>query len=329
MNPYDLVHALASQRWMITADGMRRIMAQLPSRDLIATQFAGDLFAARPEAIAARSRPARSGSVGVISVRGPIVRYDSWFTMIFGGTSVEWLLAQVRELASDESVGSILFDVDSPGGAISGLPELAATIRAARQAKPVSSVTNDFNASAAYWISAQADEISSTPEGLTGSVGIYTEHWDFSGMMAEAGIAHEFIQAGKFKTEGNQFEPLSDDARAHIQGLVDDGYALFLADVAAGRGVTVAKVRAEYGEGRVFAARDAKTNGLIDRVGSFADAVSRAATGKVSRRSARVVDAGISDPVALDDAQVEQLFAFERERRERQGHRPARWPAKA
>lgn len=326
MNRPEIMAAIASQRWMITAEGMHRVLAQLPS--LEAGTFIGDLFASRPEAIAARNRPARAGSVGIVAIRGPIVRYDSWFTMLFGGTSVEWLGQQIRELTADEAVGSILLDVDSPGGTISGLPELAAIIRAAREVKPVSAITNDYNCSAAYWLSAQADEISSTVEGLTGSVGIYTEHWDLSAMLALDGIAHEYIQAGRYKTEGNEYEPLSEDARAHFQGIVDDGYGLFVNDVAKGRGITAAQVKSDYGEGRYFVAKEAKAKGLIDRVGSFNDAVNRAATGKVARRGAgpaiefdRAAEAGLEteDPaVDLDRA----AFEFERERRSRLAKRP-------
>lgn len=321
MNRNEMVAAIASQRWLITRDGMARIVSQLPAPGL-AGPFAGDLFAARPEAAAARSRPSRAGSVAVVSIRGPIVRYDSWFTMLFGGTSVEWLGQQVRELAGDEAVGSILLDVDSPGGTISGLPELAAIIRAARDAKPVMTLTNDLNCSAAYWVSSQADEIVSVPEGLTGSVGMYMEHWDYSAMLAEEGIGHEFVQAGRFKTEGHQFAPLSDEAREHIQGVVNDGYALFLADVAKGRGVTVKQVREGYGEGRFFAARDALAMGLVDRVGSFADAVNRAATGKIARRAAVEIperDGQLEAEAALAEAEAINRYLFERERRERLG----------
>ncbi len=324
MNRPDIIAAIASQRWMITREGMIRILAQLPSLDV--GEFIGDLFAARPEAAAARARPARAGSVGMVSIRGPIVRYDSWFTMLFGGTSVEWLGQQIRELTADEAVGSILLDVDSPGGTMSGLPELAATIRLAREVKPVSAITNDMNCSAAYWLSAQADEISSTVEGLTGSVGVYTEHWDLSGMLALDGIAHEYIQAGRFKTEGSQYEPLSDEARAHFQGIVDDGYGLFINDVAKGRGISAAQVKSDYGEGRYFVAKEAKAKGLIDRIGSLSDAVNRAATGKVARRAVAPIEelerGAAADPEPVVDeppAIVADAFDFEREQRRRRG----------
>jgi signal peptide peptidase SppA len=337
-----ILTALASKRWLITEDGMRQILGHLPDR--LPDAMVGDLFSFRLEAAETAAairaaKPARSGAVGIVSIRGPIVRHESWFTMLFGGTSVEWLMATVRELAADESVASILLDVDSPGGTISGLPEAAAVLRAAREVKPVLAITNDLNCSAAYWLSSQADEMMSTPEGLTGSVGVYTEHFDLSQLYADAGISHEYIQAGKFKTEGNEFEPLGDDARAHIQGIVDDGYGLFLADVAKGRGITAQAVKSSYGEGRVMVARDAKTAGLIDRIGTLSDAYNRAGSGKVTRRAVAdpsrqagataagaIRDKDLNITVAFtaasavgpesDDEPVD-TFAFERERRQR------------
>lgn len=325
-----IVAAIASQRWLITPEGMRRIVAQLPE-PAVAGQFIGDLFAARPEAASQRTRPTRAGAVAVVAIRGPIVRYDSWFTMLFGGTSVEWLGQQFRELAADESVSAILMDVDSPGGTIDGLPELAAVIRAAREAKPIGAISNPLNCSACYWLTAQADEIVSTPEGITGSVGVYTEHWDFSAMLEAEGLGHEFIQFGQFKTEGNEFEPLTDDAREHIQSFVNDGGALFLADVAKGRGITVGQVRADYGEGRWFTAKDAKAKGLIDRIGSFADAIGRASSGKIARRAVAPETTLTAEEDAARLAAAEAgltadeavtTFDFERERRERTGKRP-------
>jgi ClpP class serine protease len=62
------------------------------------------------------------------------------------------------------------------------------------------------------------------------------------------------ISAGTYKTEGNPFEPLSDEALAVKQALVDAAYGQFVKAVARGRGVTPAAVRGGYGEGRALSA---------------------------------------------------------------------------
>jgi ClpP class serine protease len=86
-----------------------------------------------------------------------------------------------------------------------------------------------------------------------------------------------YISAGKYKTEGNFEEPLTDEARAHIQSIVDDSYGLFVGDVARGRGVSAADVRANYGEGRALTVKDAKAAGMIDRIAGYDETVRRLA----------------------------------------------------
>jgi len=46
-------------------------------------------------------------------------------------------------------------------------------------------------------------------------------HADVSKDLEQDGLSVMLISAGKFKTEGNPYGPLTDEARAHIQGAVD------------------------------------------------------------------------------------------------------------
>jgi len=66
---------------------------------------------------------------------------------------------------------------------------------------------NSLCASAAYWIASQADEVVSTPGGLTGSIGVYTVHEDLSAASEAAGVKVTYISAGKYKTESQPFQP--------------------------------------------------------------------------------------------------------------------------
>ena len=229
---------------------------------------------------AARGTGSRSGAVAVVPVHGPIAKRDSMMSMMLGGTSTSRLTATMRMLAADESVSTILLDVDSPGGIAAGLPELAAEIRRTRESKRVVAIVDDVAASAAYWIASQADSIVATPESRTGSVGVFVEHVDCSKAMEAEGLAITYIHAGKYKVEGNPYEPLSDEAEAHIQSIVDNVMGLFVADVAKGRGVTPAQVRSDFGEGRVLTAKDAKAVGMVDAIATYSETVARLAGGK-------------------------------------------------
>jgi len=242
----------------------------------------------RENGVQAVTRPGpKSGRLAQVPIRGSISRRDSFWSMLFGGASVEGLIKTLREVGADDSIKTVLLDVDSPGGTVSGIPELANEVRRLSERKHVVAMANSLMASAAYWIASQADEIVAAPEALVGSVGVFAIHEDWSRFLEQAGVKISYIAAGKYKVDGNFESPLSDEARAHMQSIVDDAYGLFVGDVARGRGVTAAAVKSDYGEGRVLTARDAKTAGMIDRVAGFEETIQRLAGSSTPLRSAQ------------------------------------------
>jgi len=218
----------------------------------------------------------RVGSVSVLPVYGVIEHRADWMMEYFGGVGVDDLRESLRAELNDPAVKAVVLDVDSPGGTVAGVTELAAELRGARGGtKPIVAVANTLAASAAYWLASQADEVVVTPSGSVGSIGIYALHQDVSRMLDEIGVTMTFVSAGEHKTEGNEFEPLSDEARADIQSRVDASYAQFIADVAAGRRVSADRVEADYGGGRVLTAKAALAVGMVDRVETLAQTVQR------------------------------------------------------
>jgi signal peptide peptidase SppA len=262
--PEMLRQAQSSEAWAILPAALEAMLSR-PLGQHVAT-----------DALLAVTRPGpKAGRVARVPVLGPISRRDSFWSMFFGGTSVEGLIKTLREVEADSSIGTVVLDIDSPGGTVSGIPELVGEVRRLRESKHVVALANSLMASAAYWMGSQADEVIATPEAGVGSVGVFAVHEDWSKAWEQAGLKLTYISAGKYKTEGNFDEPLSDEARAHIQGFVDDAYGLFAADVAKGRGVTAEAVRAHYGEGRVLTAKDAKAAGMVDRVAGYEETMRR------------------------------------------------------
>jgi signal peptide peptidase SppA len=173
-------------------------------------------------------------------------------------------------------VSAIIIDIDSTGGLIDLVPETAAEVRAARgNGKQIVAIANTMAGSAAYWIAAQADEMVVTPSGQVGSIGVYTIHEDVSKLEERIGIKTTVISAGRFKAEGSPWEPLSRGAQQALQSNVDDLYALFVQDVAAGRGVKTAAVTAGYGEGRMVLAAQALPLKMVDRVETIEQTIIR------------------------------------------------------
>lgn len=216
-----------------------------------------------------------SGAVAVLPLYGVIAPKVNAMTDISGGTSVEMFASDFQALMRDPNIKAVVIDIDSPGGQTSLITELAATIRQARGTKPIVAVANPTAASAAYWIGSQADELVATPSGHVGSIGVFGAHEDISALNENLGIKTTLVSAGKYKTEGTPLAPLTDEARAHWQSLVDASYATFVGDVAKGRGVSPDQVKNGFGEGRMVSAADAVSEGMIDRVATLEDTVAR------------------------------------------------------
>lgn len=220
----------------------------------------------KPEAAVQRTG-GRSGATAVIGVYGTIMQRASQINPCDGGTSAQAISKALREANADDSISTIVLDIDSPGGSVYGISELAAEVRAS--AKPVTAIANSLAASAAYWLGTAAAEFFVTPGGEVGSIGVWMAHQDMSKALAEQGVDITLISAGKYKVEGNPYEPLSEDARAFLQSRTDDYYAAFTRDVAKGRKVSVDDVRNGMGQGRVLGAKQAQEQKMIDGVMTF------------------------------------------------------------
>ncbi len=115
---------------------------------------------------------------------------------------------------------------------------------------------------------------------------MYTVHVDRSAADERLGLKRTVYRAGKFKAEGADGGPLTQEASAALQTTVEDIYALFTRAVAKYRGASVDQVRNGYGEARAVTANRALVAGLVDRVASFDDTIRRIAAGvPVVRRS--------------------------------------------
>lgn len=224
----------------------------------------------------AAARRAQSGprGIGLLPVLGVLAQRTAG-DVSTAGTATDTLKRQFASLMENEQVGAIVLDIDSPGGSVFGVQELADDIFAARGVKKVVAVANSLAASAAYWIGTAAEELVVTPGGEVGSIGVIAAHEDHSAALEAEGIKVSLFTAGKYKGEGNPFGPMDDEAVAALQGRIDQYYAAFVGSVARHRDVAVGDVRGGFGEGRVVGAKDAVSMNMADRVATFDETIDR------------------------------------------------------
>ncbi|WP_297476496.1 S49 family peptidase [Ferrovum sp.] len=224
----------------------------------------------------AANTQAGSGQIAVLPLYGIITQRGNMVDALSGpgSCSTQQFAASLTDALNDPAVEQILIDIDSPGGSVYGVEELAAQILAARGQKPVVAVANSLAASAAYWIGSAASEFYCTPGGEVGSIGVWQAHEDLSDALKYEGIDVTLISAGKFKVEGNPYEPLTAEATAFLQSRVDDYFNAFVAAVAQARAVNADEVINGMGQGRVLGASAALSLNMIDGILTFDQVVS-------------------------------------------------------
>jgi ClpP class serine protease len=204
--------------------------------------------------------------IGVISLRGPLTYKPSIFTFLFGGTTYEGLLSQMKDLTSRDDVHTILLDVDGPGGQAYRMMETGRQMRklADESGKKVVAYVDGISASATAGITASAHEIVMNPESEFGSIGVVIRL--VSGIKAamQEGYEIEFITGGKDKVPFDKKGSFKSEYLDELQVKVDSLYDKFTGYVADLRGVSQETIKNT--EARMLSAEDAVRLGLVDKI---------------------------------------------------------------
>jgi signal peptide peptidase SppA len=276
-------------------------------REPMFVAFDDEPLAASPS-VCSRSR---AGAVAVLPLTGTISHRMGMMSEFSGGTSTERFKGWLQAAVNDPNVKAIVIDCDSPGGTVDGVPELADEIYKAREAKSIIGVANASSASAAYYLLSQCSELVVTPSGKVGSIGVFAAHEDISKAAEMQGVRVSLVSAGKYKTEGNPFEPLSDEAKASLQKMVDHYYDSFVKAVARGRGVSANEVRSGFGEGRMVTAQEAVTEKMADRVATLDQTLTRLGARPAKQMSAESETPALAAESATSAVAEEQVVAEE------------------
>lgn len=259
-----------------TRDELRQMLIERGVRDEATKSFRQISF----DEYLSRLTPRRGGdAVAVVVAEGEIGDGEAPPGRI-GGLSTAALVRKARE---DDSVKAVVLRVDSPGGSAFGAELIRRELELTRAAgKPVVVSFGDVAASGGYWIATAADEILADAATVTGSIGVFTLL-----PTAEKTLDKLGVHTGGAPTTwlGGAYDPrraIDPRFAALVQVSVDHTYAEFVAKVAQARKRTPAQIDA-VAQGRVWTGAQALERGLVDRLGSYGDALKAAATrGKIA-----------------------------------------------
>ena len=226
----------------------------------------------RPEAVAARlGRELRNthtvterDGVAIIPVVGPLFRYANLFTQISGASSYEILAKDFTAALEDPAIKAIVLDIDSPGGEVNGVAELADMIYEARGRKPIVAYASGDAASGAYWIASAADRIVVSETSAIGSIGVVGVYRRKDGKDSASTV--EIVSS---QSPHKRLDPATDEGKARLQARIDAMAHVFISTISRNRHVDPLVVLESFGSGDVLIGAAAVAVGMADRIGSL------------------------------------------------------------
>ena len=197
--------------------------------------------------------------VGFLNLTGEI--YDTSF-----------YVKRLEEFSKDRDIKALLLRINSPGGYPGESQALFIELKRFREKKPVVVLIENICASGAYNVAIAANTIIATPSALVGSVGVYMGLPNVKHFMESWKVYYTYVQSGTYKTAGSMVKDTSIDERKYLQMLSDDTYQQFVHDVATQRKLSASNSKI-WADGKAFTGNQALKLKLIDKIGSYHDAI--------------------------------------------------------
>ena len=189
---------------------------------------------------------------------------------VVGGSTIR---EQIRKARTSDRVKAIVIRVNSPGGAFTAADEMWREVYLASQVKPVIGSMGDYAASGGYYLAMACDTIVAQPNTITGSIGVFSVLFDLSDFLGDKlGITSEQVKTGEVGDLITVTRPLSAQEKNIWQKQTDEVYDIFTSKAAQGRSMTQEDIM-KVASGRVWTGSQALERGLVDKLGSFEDAV--------------------------------------------------------
>jgi protease-4 len=184
--------------------------------------------------------------------------------------------AEIAGYADDANIKAVLLHINSPGGGVAASQAIYHAVAKVRETKPVVVVMGSVAASGGYYVACAADTIVAHEGTMTGSIGVIAEFLNTEELLQKVGVDVTIVKSGRYKDIGTPYREMTEAEKAYVGRLLDGVYNQFLEAVSEGRGIPIANVR-RLAEGRLYTGEEALEAGLVDKIGTYQDALDLAA----------------------------------------------------
>jgi protease IV len=235
------------------------------------------------------------------------------------GIKLATTITSLRAARRNPMIAGVVLHVDSPGGSALASDLIHREVERLKERKPVIAFFGDVAASGGYYVAAGADAVIAQGLTITGSIGVVSTRLVTEPLLARFGVKVDTIRRAPHADMLRRPGKLLAAENAIFEREIDAFYQAFVDVVARGRGRKNDEIE-QLARGRVWSGRDAKSHGLVDRIGGLDAALDEVKTrlaGKMSEKALKELPPRIlrirrlelppAEPRKLEDAAAAML----------------------
>jgi len=187
-----------------------------------------------------------------------------------GDADADNIVGGLRDAFEAKHAKAVIVRINSPGGSPVQAGIVYDEIIRLRQKNPekkLYAVIADVGASGGYYIAAAADDIYVDKASIVGSIGVIMSGFGAEELIRKVGIESRTMTAGDNKAIMDPFAPVSEAHKKHVQSLLNNIHAQFIAAVKEGRGDRLKNDPAIF-SGLFWTGEQAVQMGLADGLGT-------------------------------------------------------------
>lgn len=183
---------------------------------------------------------------------------------------------QYRDVLSyvenSRKIKGVILTVNSGGGDAASSEILMQSVLRLKKNKPVFAVIEGVGASGAYWIASASTKIYAMNTSITGSIGVIGMTPNVKGLLDKIGVRMDIVKMGEYKDMLSPFADMDPAGKEKYQEILEISYSFFKDSVAHNRNLPSESVE-KIATGEIFSSIRALDLGLIDKIGTYEDAL--------------------------------------------------------
>ena len=207
------------------------------------------------------SNDTNENSIAIVNIDGVIVESDK-------------IVKALDAFNKDVNIKAIILRINSPGGSVAPSQEIYEKVYQLKRdkKKPIVTSVSNIAASGGYYIAIGSDIIVTNPGSIVGSIGVIMSYPIAKNLLNNLGIDFNTYKSGEYKDSGSPYRYNTENDDKYFNEVIDDLHSQFMLEVSRQRNISLGQLK-EYAQGQIFTGNQAMKIGLVDRIGSFEDAL--------------------------------------------------------